>query len=91
MQTFTTSQGQEFTIAYAYPMPSGFGHKKINVQVCSEDGTLKDFCHTTSNMPNFDEALEKEGQEKWDALFEIVENDLDGEISEWLYELDSED
>ncbi|MGV8914365.1 MAG: hypothetical protein ACOH1X_02840 [Kaistella sp.] len=87
MKTYTTSQAQNFTIDYASAIFSGSGHQKINVHVISESGDKKEFDHTTNNMPDFDKANELEGQEKYEALFEIIENDLDGEIAEWLYEL----
>ena len=91
MATYTTAQGQDFQIMYASSLPSGHGHRKIEIEVCSKSGDLKMFSATTSNMPSFDEANELEGQKKYEALFEIIESDIDGEISEWIYELDSED
>ena len=91
MATYTTTQGQDFQIMYAHTLHSGHGHRKIEDEVSSKSGDLKMFSATTSNMPSFDEANELEGQEKYQALFEIVESDMDGEISEWIYELESED
>lgn len=41
-------------------------------------------------MPDFDEAENLEGQEKWEALFGLVESSLEGEISEWLFELEND-
>ena len=91
MKTYTTTQSQEFTIDYASALPSGYGHQKITVSVVSENGDKKDFKATTNNMPDFDEATDLEGQEKYEALFELVEYSLDGEISEWIYNLENED
>ena len=86
MKTYTTSQGQEFTINHASALPAGYGHKKIIVEVVASNGAKKDFHHTTNNMPDYDEATDKEGQEKYEALFELIERSLDDEISEWLFE-----
>lgn len=85
MKTYTTTQGQEFTIDYASAIFAGYGHQKITVSVVAENGDKKEFWHKTNNMPDFDEATDLEGQEKYEALFELVEYSLDGEISEWLY------
>ena len=38
MTTYTTTQGQDFTIDYASSIFAGFGHQKITVQVVSENG-----------------------------------------------------
>ena len=91
METYTTTQGQYFQIMYASSLPSGHGGRKIEVEVCSKSGDLKMFSATTSNMPSFDEANELEGQKKYEALFEIIESDTDGEISEWIYELENKE
>lgn len=90
MKTYTTTQDQNFTIEYASALPAGYGHKKITASIVAANGDKKDFRATTSNMPNFDESTDLEGQEKYEALFELVENDLDGEISEWIYETEEE-
>lgn len=89
MKTYTTSQGQEFTIDYASAITAGYGHKKINVRVCSENGDLKEFSATTNNMPDYDGANDFEGQEKYEAFFELVEHSLDGEIADWIFELEN--
>lgn len=92
MKTYTTTQGQEFTIDYASSQFSGYGHQKITVQAVSENGDKREFWHKTNNMPDFDEANSLEyGQEQFEALFELVEYSLDGEISDWLNEIEKED
>lgn len=89
MKTYTTSQDQDFTVNYASSLSSGHGHKKINALVVAENGEKKEFHSVTSNMPDFDEATDLEGQEKFDALFSLVESSLDGEIAEWIYSLEN--
>ena len=90
MKTYTTTQGQEFTIDYASAITAGYGHQKITASVVSENGDKRDFSAKTNNMPDFDEANRLEyGQEKFEAFFELVEYALDGEISEWLYEIEN--
>lgn len=91
MKTYTTTQGQEFTIDYASSITAGYGHQKITVSVVSENGDKKEFSAKTNNMPDFDEASDLEGQEKYEALFDLVDYSLDGEISEWLYEIENAD
>ncbi len=90
MKIYTTTQGQEFTIDYASAITAGYGHQKITVSVVAENGDKKDFNHKTNNMPDFDKANGLDyGQEKFEALFELVEYSLDGEISEWIYEIEN--
>lgn len=86
MKTYTTTQGQDFTIDYASALTAGHGHQKIIASIVAANGEKKDFRATTSNMPDFDEATDLEGQAKSEALFELVESSLDGEISEWIFE-----
>lgn len=90
MKTYTTTQGQEFTIDYASAINAGYGHQKITASVVSEKGDKKEFWHKTNNMPDFDEANNLDyGQEKFEALYELVEFSLDGEISEWISEIEN--
>lgn len=91
MKTYKTSQAQKFTVDYATSLSSGHGHRKILVYIESERGDKKEFYSVTNNMPDFDEASDKEGQDKAEALFEIIESDLDGEICEWLNSLEDTD
>lgn len=90
MKTYTTTEIQEFdySINYASALSAGYGHKEITVIVearTSGENITKGFKSVTSNMHDFDSAEELEGQEKYEALFELVENNLDGKIAEWLY------
>ncbi len=87
MKTYTTTEIAEFnyTVDHASALPSGHGHKEITVTIVSENGNKKEFKSITSNMPGYDDAMDLEGQEKYEALFELVEINLDGKIAEWLY------
>lgn len=90
MKTYTTSEIAEFnySVDYASSLTAGYGHKEISVRIVSENGEVQDFKATTSNMYDYDAAMDLEGQEKYEALFELVESQLDGEIAEWLYSLE---
>lgn len=74
-----------FQVTHASHLSSGYGHKKIMVDIIDENGNQKSFSSVTSNMPDFDEATDLEGQEKYEALFELIENDIEGSISGWIY------
>ena len=89
MKVYTTTQGQEFTIDYASAITAGYGHQKITAYVNAENGDKKEFSAKTNNMPDFDEATDLEGQEKYEALFDLVDYSLDGEIAEWINEIES--
>lgn len=89
MKTYTTSEIAEFnfTVNYADALSSGYGHKEISVIIeakTSGENITKEFKSITSNMHGYDEATDLEGQEKYEALFELVESNLDGRIAEWL-------
>ena len=62
---------------------AGYGHKKITVELC-KDGEYKSFSATTDNMPMFDKADELEGTDRMVALFEIIENKIEGSLCFWL-------
>ena len=88
MKTFTTTQGNKFTVDHAQSLFAGSGHQKITVYLeSSEYGEFKIFCRTTSNMPAFDRANDLTGQDKYEALFQIVGWDLEDLIDEWINEL----
>ena len=38
-------------------------------------------------MPDFDAAQELEGQEKYDALFDIIKYEIQEEVTEWIESL----
>lgn len=87
MKSITTlSTEKNVNVNYASSITAGYGHKKITVEIeC--DGEYKYFIATTNNMPAFDEAQDLEGDEKYFALFEIIESQIEDEILDWLGEL----
>lgn len=84
MKTYKTATGHEFTVDYANAFTAGYGHKEIPFVLVNQNGDGKGFVSVTSNMIDFDKADELEGQEKYEALFDLVKTQLDDQISEWL-------
>lgn len=84
MKKYTTTTGQEFKVEYAGSLPSGYGHQKISSYLVNEEGDKKEFVAITSDMPGYDEANDLEGQERYEALFNLVDSFLDYQISEWI-------
>ena len=78
-----TINNQELEITYATAISSGFGHKKVSVTFFyytnSESIVLS---ATTNNMRGFDAANELEGQEKYAALYELIESDIQDQLEE---------
>lgn len=74
-----------YTIEYADSLPSGYGHRKITIEVECE-GESKLFTATTNCMPLYDKAMELDGQNQYEALYFIEESVFDGLIQEWLWE-----
>jgi len=77
---------KEIEIYHANAITSGYGHKKITVEL-SYNGEYQKFTATTNNMPAYDEATELEGVDKYHALYEIIENQIIDEVAEWLENL----
>lgn len=76
----------ELEINYTQASTAGHGHKKITVELCLQ-GEYKTFSATTSNMPDYDDATELEGEDKDEALFNIVSYQLQDQIDEWIIEV----
>lgn len=87
MKAITTlNTEKEVSLNYASSMTSGYGHKKITVELECE-GEYKDFSATTNNMQGFDNANDLEGDDKYIAFFELIESEIEEEIMEWLSEI----
>ena len=80
--------GKEIEIYDASALTSGYGHKKITVEL-SYNGKYQRFTATTNNMPAYDEATELEGAEKYHAFYEIIENQIIDEVAEWLENIEA--
>lgn len=76
----------ELGINFTQALTSGHGHKKITLELCLQ-GEYKTFSATTSNMPDYDDATELEGEDKDEALFNIVSYQLEDQIDEWIVEV----
>jgi hypothetical protein len=86
MKTYETQIDKTVTVLHASSMPAGYGHQRITVQMQNEDGDTREFSAITYFMPGFDAANELEGQEKYEALYELIENKIADEVYEWLVE-----
>ena len=80
--------GQTVFVKHASALTAGYGHKKINVELCIDayPHESKVFSSTTDFMPGFDRANDLEDQERYNALFELIENNIIGRVEEWLIE-----
>ena len=76
------------TIHYASASFNGHGHQLITVEL-EMDGAYNEFKAITNNMPNFDLAMDLDGQEKYNALFSIIEYKIEDQIEEWVIELNA--
>jgi hypothetical protein len=80
--------GTDLEINYINALTSGHGHKKITVELFFQ-GEYKAFSATTSNMPDYDDATELEGEDKDEALFNIIRYQIEDEVSEWVTEIEN--
>lgn len=78
---------KEIEIYHVSAITSGYGHKKIIVEI-NYNGNFKEFNATTNNMPGYDAATDLEGNEKSHALYELIENKIIDDIAEWIQAID---
>lgn len=80
----TTINNQEVEITYAGALTSGYGHKKITVEIY-HDGSSKRFAAVTSNMPGYDAAMDIEDiDERYFAFYELIADKIEEEVIDWL-------
>ena len=84
MKTVTLNE-REIKVIYSLAQFSGYGHYDITVDI-SLNGLVKNFTATTNNMQGLDEARELEGEEKYFALYELIQYDIEESIMEWMDE-----
>jgi hypothetical protein len=70
-------------VLFASASFAGHGHQTITVELES-NGLKGTFTHTTSNMSDFDDAMDLEGQEKYDALYDLISYSISEEVNEFF-------
>jgi len=75
-------KGKQVNIIYASSFPD-FESEKIKVEV-EYEGLSEYFYSYTTDLKGFDRAQELEGKEKYKALYNLICNDIDQDILEWL-------
>ena len=89
MKKYSTNNGREFSVDYASALPAGHGHKEIAVILVANttgENISKEFKSVTNNMPDYDQATDLEGQEKYDAFFELIQYNILDRVDDWLEE-----
>jgi hypothetical protein len=76
-------QDKKVSVRFADSLPSGYGHKKIKVELECE-GESESFIATTNFMPGYDAANDLDGQDRYDALYDLIDSQIEGEVLEWL-------
>lgn len=84
----TLFNNNPISVQYADSLFSGYGHQRIKVEL-EFDGETETFSATTDFMPGFDKANELEGQERYDALYDLIEAQIEEEVLEWLTSITS--
>jgi hypothetical protein len=70
-------------VLFASASFAGYGHQTITVELeCN--GLKGTFTHTTFNMSDFDDAMDLEGQEKYDALYDLISYSISEEVNEFF-------
>lgn len=77
------SNTKAVTVQFADSLFAGYGHQRIKVEL-EYEGETEIFSATTDFMPGFDKANELEGQDRYDALYELIEAQIEEEVLEWL-------
>lgn len=85
MNMTITINNQELELTYATAISSGHGHKKISVTFYDYNNSESIVLSTTTNnMRAFDAASELEGQEKYIALYELIQYDIQDQLEEFV-------
>jgi hypothetical protein len=63
--------------------PAGYGHRKIEATL-SHNGREKTFTMVTDKMPQYEKAMDLEGEERDQALFDLIYREIEGEVSDWF-------
>lgn len=80
--------GKIVELMHADYTQSGYGHKKITIQLVYGDATSY-FIATTNNMPAFDAAMDLEDyDEKTRAIYNIIAHQIEEQIIEWVNKID---
>lgn len=75
--------GLEIQVYHAQVLPSGYGHKSIEVELYYNE-EYKKFKGVTDNMPGYDVASDLEGEEKYIALYELIAFNIEDEVFDWV-------
>lgn len=80
-----TINNTELELTYATAISSGFGHKKVSVTFYDYNNSESIVLSaTTNNMRAFDAASELEGDEKYEALYNIIAADIQDQLEEFV-------
>lgn len=80
--------GNEIEITWANALTAGYGHKRITVEL-RYNGEHEAFSAVTDNMIDYDVAVELEGEEKYKALFNLIDYKIEDEIIDWVNEINN--
>lgn len=79
---------EKIKVCHAYTRFKGYGHYNIIVELyCEQIDDYHTFEAITNNMPDFDAAQRLEGQEKNNALYNIIKYQIEEEVTEWIESL----
>lgn len=89
MATTHTIAGKEVELIHAYTEFAGYGHRKVAVELYY-NWQYKKFAATTTRVDLVEEAEEmKYLEERYAALYSIIDTDIADEVSEWMQEHDA--
>ena len=75
--------GKDINVVCAVASPAGHGHYEITVDLMDAVET-KSFTAKTSDMHGMDAATDLDGQERYEALYELIASKIEGQVVEWL-------
>lgn len=88
MKKINYPTGKEITIYHASGITAGYGHKEITIEI-EYNGEYRKFSAITNDMPGWDEANDLDDyDERKEALYELVEANIEGNIEEFIYDVD---
>ena len=86
--TQITINQKSLELHYANFITSSYGHKKVIVELFYS-GQYKVFSAITTRVDLTDDASELEGDERYMAIYEIIDIEIQDQVIEWMEEIDN--
>lgn len=85
MKTYTTPLSPRFTIDYATSVFSGYGHRRVIIRICDDNGFSQSFSIVTTNLEPLDHCNDLDPPERYEFIYEAFADDFRDLIDEFYF------